>query len=136
MKFMLDTNICIYIIRRKPPEVLHRFNSTMISQIGISSITLSELLYGVSKSSRPEQNHAALAQFLAPLEIASYGDKAAQCYGPLRSRLEKEGTPIGPLDMMIAAHALSIACTLVTHNEKEFSRIPNLTIENWTESDD
>ena len=131
MKFMLDTNTCIYIIKRKPPDVIDRFIQTEISQIGISSITLSELLYGVSKSSKPEQNLMALTQFVAPLEILSCGDEAAQYYGDLRAQLEKQGTPIGSLDMLIAAHALSIACTLVTNNEKEFIRIPNLRIDNW-----
>ena len=131
MKFMLDTNTCIYIIKRKPPDVIRRFKRTEISQIGISSITLSELLYGVSKSSRPEQNQLALTQFIAPLEILSYGDEAAQYYGDLRAHLEKQGTPIGSLDMLIAAHALSIPCTLVTNNEKDFIRIPNLKIDNW-----
>jgi tRNA(fMet)-specific endonuclease VapC len=131
MKFMLDTNTCIYIIKKKPPDVIERFIQTEISQIGISSITLSELSYGVSKSSKPEQNQIALAQFIAPLEILPYGDDAAQYYGTLRTHLEKQGTPIGSLDMLIAAHALSADCTLVTNNEKEFIRIPNLKIENW-----
>ena len=131
MKFMLDTNTCIYIIKRKPPDVIEHFIQTEISQIGISSITLSELLYGVSKSSKPEQNQMALTQFVEPLEILSYGDEAAQYYGDLRAHLEKQGTPIGSLDMLIAAHALSTACILVTNNEKEFIRIPNLKIDNW-----
>jgi len=131
MKFMLDTNICIYIIKRKPLDVIERFNQTGISQIGISSISLSELLYGVSKSSKPEQNRIALMQFIAPLEILAYGDEASQYYGDLRAHLEKQGTPIGSLDMLIAAHALSIPCTLVTNNEKEFIRIPDLKIDNW-----
>jgi len=128
---MLDTNICIYIIKRKPAKVIERLKRTKISHIGISSITLSELLYGVSKSSRPEQNQVALTQFLAPLEILPYGDEAAQYYGYLRAHLEKHGTPIGSLDMLIAAHALSIDCTLITNNEKEFIRIPDLKIDNW-----
>jgi tRNA(fMet)-specific endonuclease VapC len=131
MEFMLDTNTCIYIIKRTPPDVIRRFKRTAISKIGISSITLSELLYGVSKSSRPEQNLMALTQFLAPLEILSYGDEAAQCYGSLRAHLEKQGTPLGSLDMLIAAHALSTNCTLITNNKREFSRIPNLKIDNW-----
>ena len=131
MKFMLDTNICIYIIKKKPPDVIERFIQTEISQIGISSITLSELSYGVSKSSKPGQNQIALAQFIAPLEILPYGDDAAQYYGALRTHLEIQGTPIGSLDMLIAAHALSANCTLVTNNEKEFIRIPKLEIENW-----
>ena len=131
MKFMLDTNTCIYVIKRNPPNVIKRFKQTEISQIGISSITLSELLYGVSKSSKPEQNKIALMQFVAPLEILPYDDEAAQYYGDLRTHLEKQGTPIGSLDMLIAAHALSIACTLITNNEKEFIRIPNIKIDNW-----
>jgi tRNA(fMet)-specific endonuclease VapC len=131
MKFMLDTNICIYIIKQKPSEVIERFKQTEISQIGISSITLSELFYGVSKSSRPKQNQIALMQFIAPLEIFPYGDEAAQYYGDIRAFLEKQGRPIGSLDMLIAAHALSIPCTLITNNEKEFLRIPNLKIDNW-----
>ena len=131
MEFMLDTNTCIYIIKRKPPDVIERFCQTEISKIGISSITLSELFYGVSKSSKPEQNQMALTQFVAPLEILPYDDEAAQYYGDLRAHLEKKGTPIGSLDMLIAAHALSIDCTLVTINEKEFIRTPNLKIDNW-----
>ena len=131
MKFMLDTNTCIYIIKRKPSEVIKRFKRTNISQIGISSITLSELSYGVSKSSKPEKNQLALAQFIAPLVILPYSDEAAQYYGELRAYLEKQGTPIESLDMLIAAHALSIDCTLVTNNEKEFIRIPNLKIDIW-----
>lgn len=131
MNYMLDTNICIYIIKRKPQAVLERFLRTKISQIGISSITLSELLYGVSKSSRPAQNQIALTQFTAPLEILPYDDHAAQFYGDLRAHLEKKGTPIGSLDMLIAAHALAVSCTLVTNNEKEFNRVANLKVANW-----
>jgi len=133
MKYMLDTNICIYIIKRKPHAVIERFLQTEISQIGISSITLSELLFGVSKSSKPDQNKIALAQFIAPLEILPYDDQAAQQYGDLRAHLEKQGNPIGSLDMLIGAHALSINSALVTNNEKEFIRIPNLKIDNWVE---
>jgi tRNA(fMet)-specific endonuclease VapC len=134
IKYMLDTNTCIYIIKNKPAKVVERFRQTDISQIGISSVTLSELLYGVSKSSKPEQNLIALAQFAAPLEIFPYDDGAAQYYGDLRAGLEKQGTPIGSLDMLIAAHAISLDSVLITNNEKEFARIPNLKIENWTAS--
>lgn len=130
---MLDTNICIYIIKKKPPHVIERFKQTELSEISISAITLSELLYGVSKSLNPAQNQIALAQFLSPLEILPYGDDAAQYYGGLRSYLEKQGTPIGALDMLIAAHALSASCTLITNNEREFTRIPELKIENWVQ---
>jgi tRNA(fMet)-specific endonuclease VapC len=131
IKFMLDTNICIYIIKKKPTDVIERFRRTRVSQVGISSITLSELEYGVAKSSKPDQNQFALAQFLAPLEILPYGDDAAQQYGGLRAFLENQGSPIGSLDMLIAAHALSIGCILITNNEKEFIRVPTLKIENW-----
>jgi tRNA(fMet)-specific endonuclease VapC len=128
---MLDTNICIYIIKKKPEQVLERLKNARISDIGISSITLSELAYGAEKSSRPYQNRIALAEFLAPLEILSYDDMAAQEYGKIRANLERSGTPIGPMDMLIAAHALSVNCTLVTKNEREFSRVASLKIENW-----
>ena len=131
MKYMLDTNICIYIIKKNPEGVIKRLRRTRISQVGISSITLSELEYGVAKSSRPDQNQFALTQFLAPLEILPYDDEAAQRYGRLRAFLEDQGTPIGSLDLLIAAHALSIGCILVTNNEKEFRRVPNLRIDNW-----
>jgi tRNA(fMet)-specific endonuclease VapC len=131
IQYMLDTDICIYIIKRKPAGVIKRLMKSQISQIGISSITLSELEYGVEKSSKQAQNQVALAQFVAPLEILSYGDEAALQYGRLRAFLEKQGTPIGSLDMLIAAHALSINSILVTNNEKEFGRVPNLKIDNW-----
>ena len=132
MEFMLDTNICIYIIKKKPLRVINRFKNTENSNIGISAITLSELLYGVSNSSQPAQNLVALAQFSAPMEILPYDDEAAHHYGNLRAYLEKKGKPIGSLDMLSAAHALSKSCTLITNNEKEFRRIPDLKIDNWT----
>jgi tRNA(fMet)-specific endonuclease VapC len=132
-QYMLDTNICIYIIKRKPANVVQRIRQCPIAQVTVSSITLSELEYGVAKSSRPEQNQIALAQFLAPMEIVPYGGEAAQHYGRLRAFLEKQGTLIGALDMLIAAHALSLGCLLVTKNEKEFRRVPDLKIDNWTQ---
>ncbi len=131
MTYMLDTHICIYIIKRKPPDVIKRFQKIPISYVGISSITFSELVYGAVKSSKPGRNQLALAQFAAPLDIFAYGDRAAHHYGSLRSYLEKKGTPIGSLDMLIAAHALSMDSILVTHNEREFGRVPKLKIENW-----
>jgi len=132
IRFMLDTNICIYIIKKKPEKVIHRLRKTPIADIGISTITLSELEYGVLKSALPERNKIALAEFLAPLAIMAYDDYAAQHYGRIRASLEKHGTPIGSLDMLIAAHALSLRCTLVTNNEAEFARLPELKIANWT----
>lgn len=131
MKYMLDTNICIYIIRRKPQNVIEHFQKLSISDIGISSITLSEMDYGVEKSQKKEQNRIALLQFVSPLEIASYDATAARHYGEIRSALQKKGQTIGALDMLIAAHARSLNATLVSNNENEFSRVPNLKIENW-----
>ena len=128
---MLDTNMCIYVIREKPGRVLRRFRRTDVLALCISSITLSELEYGVSKSSRPAENKMALAAFLAPLQVFPYDDMAAQEYGRLRAALEKQGIPIGSLDMLIAAHALSLDRTLITNNETEFSRIPQLRLQNW-----
>ncbi len=132
MKYMLDTNICIYVIKQKPQNVIRRFRQAKISEIGVSSITLSELEYGVMKSAKPEQNRMALAQFIAPIEIPAYDDAAAQHYGEIRADLERQGKPIGSLDMLIAAHALSLNSLLITNNETEFKRVSNLKIENWT----
>jgi tRNA(fMet)-specific endonuclease VapC len=129
--YMLDTNICIYIIKKKPDQVIERLRHTRVPDVGVSSITLSELEYGAAKSARPEQNKLAIVEFLAPLEILPYDDMAAQEYGKVRVYLEKQGTPIGSMDMLIAAHALSLNCILVTNNESEFRRIPALKIENW-----
>jgi tRNA(fMet)-specific endonuclease VapC len=130
--YMLDTNICIYIIKKKPDQVIERLRYTSISEVGVSSITLSELEYGAAKSSKPKQNKLAILEFLAPFEILPYDDRAAQEYGIVRSYLEKQGTPIGSMDMLIAAHALSLNSTLVADNETHFRRIPTLKIENWT----
>ena len=130
-EYLLDTDTCIFLIKKQPPPTLAKLQSLEITSVGISSITLSELEYGVAKSSKPEQNKLALAQFLAPLEILPYDDAAAACYGPMRAFLETQGTPIGPLDMLIAAHASALDCVLVTNNEREFSRLPDLAVENW-----
>jgi tRNA(fMet)-specific endonuclease VapC len=129
---MLDTNICIYIIREKPIKVLKKLRTFDLSDIVISAITHSELEYGVAKSGRRKENHGALIKFLAPLEIVPYDDKAAADYGQIRTHLEKKGTVIGAMDMLIGAHARSIPVTLVTHNQREFRRIPGLRVENWT----
>ena len=133
--YLLDTNICIYIIKRKPLEVFARFQMLSPGSIGISSITVAELVYGVNKSSFPEKNQDALQQFFLPLEILDFGNNAAIHYGNIRSKLEKNGTPIGPLDTLIGAHALSLNATLVTNNLKEFSRIEGLLTENWIAAD-
>jgi len=131
MRYLLDTNICIELIKRKPPQMLRRFQALTAGDIGISAITLAELRYGVAKSQAAERNAKALAEFLLPLEIADFDENAASAYGPVRAGLEKSGTPIGPLDTQIGAHALSLGATLVTSNTKEFQRIKGLRIENW-----
>ena len=128
---MLDTNICIYIIRKKPVKILERFRTLSPSDIVISSVTLAELEYGVAKSSSPLQNRTALNGFLAPLEIVSLDDRAASLYGEIRSYLERQGKVIGAMDLLIAAHARSLALILVTNNVREFKRIPELQVENW-----
>jgi len=131
MRFMLDTNICIYLIKKKPLQVINKLRMFSILDIGISSITLSELEYVVAKSSRPAQNRDALSNFLAPLEIIPYDDRAASHYGDIRAYLEKNGQPIGAMDMLLAAHARSLSITLVTNNTREFEKIPQLLLENW-----
>ena len=131
MNFLLDTNICIYIIKQKPPEVLQKFKVYNVGDIGISSISVAELEFGVYKSKFPERNQQALEQFLLPLTIVDFDAGAANMYGKTRAILDKQGTPIGSLDTLIAAHALSLQITLITNNVKEFSRVPNLKLENW-----
>lgn len=131
MKVLLDTNICIYLIKRCPPQVLRRFEAYKVGDIGISSITLAELQCGAAKSQRVEQNCAALAQFLAPLEIAAFDAEAACVYGEIRAALERSGMPISALDTLIAAHALRLDVTLATNNVNEFARVPGLRVENW-----
>ncbi len=132
MKFMLDTNTCIYLIKQKPPSVLKNLKEHSAGDIGISSITLAELHYGVEKSQHVHKNREALSEFILPLEIADFDEKASQTYGTVRSALEKEGKPIGSMDMLIGSHALSLSVTLVTNNTKEFKRIKNLKVVDWT----
>ncbi|MCD6486994.1 MAG: type II toxin-antitoxin system VapC family toxin [Syntrophobacterales bacterium] len=133
MKYLLDTNICIYIINEKPEKVLKRFEQYPVHEFGISSITHAELRYGVAKSKHKDTNQNALDEFLLPLTILPfYGERLVACYGEIRSLLESKGKTIGPLDMLIAAHALSLELTIISNNIKEFSRIPNLKYENWT----
>lgn len=132
MKYLLDTNICIYLIRQKPPKVLKHFNSHNIGDIGISSITLAELRYGISKSLHVEKNRQALDEFILPLEIADFNEKAAGEYGIIRAELEKTGKPIGSMDILIGAHALALCVTLVTNNTKEFKQIKSLNIVDWS----
>lgn len=131
MKVMLDTNICIYLIKQQPPTVIERFLSQPVGEIGISSITAAELAYGVSKSRYASKNRHALEQFLAPLEMAPFDQAAAWAYGRLRGQLEAKGALIGSMDMLIAAHALSLEVRLVSNNLREFRRVPGLRLENW-----
>lgn len=130
MKYLLDTDICIYIINARPKRVLDRFRSQTVGDLGISSITASELAFGVAKSGSAK-NRSALEGFMLPLEVAQYDLRAALIYGEIRAGLERRGAVIGALDMLIAAHALSLGATLVTNNDKEFRRVPALRCENW-----
>jgi tRNA(fMet)-specific endonuclease VapC len=127
---LLDTNICIYVINMRPPEVLARFREYRLGEIGVCSVVAAELAYGVTKS-RSARNRSALEMFLAPLEVLPFNEAAVWAYGDLRASLEREGQPIGALDTMIAAHALSVDAPLVTHNTREFARVPGLRLENW-----
>lgn len=131
MKLMLDTNICIYLINERPASVLQRFAAHPVGDIGVSAITLAELEYGVSKSSRPAKNREALDQFVSPLEVAPFDRPATTVYGRLRAALEKKGSPIGSLDLLIAAHAVSLDVRLITHNVREFGKVPGLRIDDW-----
>jgi len=132
MKYMIDTNICIYLIKKKPEKVLRHFKTHAIGDIGISSITLAELRYGVEKSQHVQKNREALYEFLLPLEIADFDDEAAASYGTVRVALEKAGTPVGSMDMLIGAHALSLGAILVTNNVREFKHIKGLNIADWS----
>ena len=132
MKFLLDTNICVFVIRRKSAAVVARLEQYAAEEIGISAVTLAKLRYGADKSERPAQNHAALDAFLVPLMTVDFDADAANFYGTVRAELERRGTPIGPLDTMIAAHAICLGIPLVTNNTAEFSRVPGLQVEDWT----
>lgn len=133
MTYMLDTNICIYSIKNKPEQVLRHLKQNLHTGLCISAITLAELEHGVEKSAYPERNTLALMQFLSILEVLPFGDLAAVEYGKLCAHLQKQGTPVGTMDMLIAAHALAEDLTLVTNNTREFIRIPGLRLENWAE---
>lgn len=131
MKYLIDTNICLYIMNKRPIDVIKRFKKVNTGEIGISTVTISELQYGVSKSQQRKKNQIRLDEFIAPLIILSYDNDTAKTYGDIRCNLEKTGQPIGPLDLLIAAHAMSQGLIIVTNNDKEFSRIKDLKVENW-----
>ena len=133
MRYMLDTNICIYAIKHKPEKVFQKLQEVDPADVCISSITYAELVHGVEKSAAIDKNRLALSLLLANIEILDFDVDAAECYGKIRANLEKKGTPIGPLDMMIAGHAMSLGYKVVTNNVKEFKRVSDLKVENWAE---
>ncbi len=130
LRYLLDTNICIYVIKRKPESLLVRFNENA-SHLAISAVTLAELLHGAEKSSQPQRTLSVVEDFCSRLDVLDYGAKAAQHYGQIRSALERRGTPIGVNDLHIAAHARSEGLTLVINNLREFERVEGLLYENW-----
>lgn len=131
MKYMLDTNICIYLIKNHPPILIEKFKKLSLGSVGISSITLAELSHGVEKSLHKEKNKHALEKFILPLEIFTFDKNAAYCYGHIRALLESSGKIIGSNDLLIASHALSLKATLITNNLREFERVPKLHVINW-----
>lgn len=130
IKYLLDTNICIYVIKNRPLEVLSKFNDSA-GRMAISSITLAELLHGCEKSQKVEHNTRQVEDFCSRLEVLEYGNSAAQHYGSIRANLEKSGQMIGVNDLHIAGHARSLGLTVVTYNEREFHRVKGLLVENW-----
>jgi tRNA(fMet)-specific endonuclease VapC len=134
VNYLLDTNICIYIINKKPATVLKRIEAKRPDQVAISTNTQAELEYGLARSRFPERNRAALLQFLFPFQLLDFDQLAAVQYGTIRSDLETKGRPIGAMDLLIAAQAVSRNLILVTNNEKEFGRVEGLNIENWVSS--
>jgi tRNA(fMet)-specific endonuclease VapC len=130
MRYLLDTDICIYVINARPAAVLQAFRLHEAAGLGISSVTAAELFYGVARTGS-QRNLQALRRFLAPLEIAAFDAAAAEVCGSLRAWLAGQGTPIGPYDTQIAAHAHALGVTLVSNNTREFARVPGLRVENW-----
>ncbi len=130
--YLLDTNICIYIIGKRSTALIDKFKTAKLEgKIGISAITYAELQYGIAKSMKKSENQIALAQFLIPLKTYEFNEKAGIIFGDIKASLEAMGKVIGPYDMLIAAHAMSLNATLITNNEAEFRRIDGLKVENW-----
>ena len=129
-QYMLDTNICIYVIKNYPPELRERFN-LLAEQLCMSSITLAELHDGAEKSARRLENLQAIAQFAARLEVLAFPEKAAAHFGQIRAEVERVGKPVGPLDMLIGAHARAEGLIVVTNNARAFGRLPEVRVENW-----
>lgn len=123
--------MCIDIIRKRNPAVLSRLEASKVGEVGISTITFAELTHGVEKSAKPDQNRLALYEFCTPLQVVPFNDMAALAYGRIRAQLERLGKLIGPMDLLIAAHALALDSVLVTGNLREFRRIPELELESW-----
>jgi len=130
LQYMLDTNTCIYVMKNHPAGLRERFNR-LAEQLCMSSITLGELRYGVEKSARPLENLQTLEHFAARLDVLSFSPKAARHYGQMRAELERAGTPVGPHDMLIGAHARAEGLIIVTNNIREFARMPGVRAENW-----
>jgi tRNA(fMet)-specific endonuclease VapC len=130
LTYMLDTNICIYVMKNYPPDLREKFN-VLAEQLCISSITLGELHYGAEKSARRADNLVAIEHFVARLDVLAFEAKAAAHYGQLRAELERAGTPCGPHDMQIGGHARSEGLIVVTNNIREFARMPGIRVENW-----
>lgn len=131
MKYMLNTNICIGLIRHKPQSLIERLTACDPGEVGVSVITVAELAHGAQKSNKVEENMSALEQFLLPLKVIDFDQRASATYGYVRAFLEREGKVIGSMDLLIGAHALSLNIVLITNNTGEFKRIPNLNIEDW-----
>jgi tRNA(fMet)-specific endonuclease VapC len=132
MIYLLDTNTCVFLIRKKSPVVLQNLTRHALTTIAISALTVAELQYGVEKSAAPRQNQAALDSFLLPFTLLPFDDGDAVVYGTIRSYLEVQGTPIGAIDTLLAAQALRAGLIVVTNNVREFERVPGLQIEDWT----
>ncbi len=133
MRYLLDTNTCIYIIKLSPEQMVGRFKRLRVGDVGVSAITVCELQFGVSNSSQPERNQRALTEFLGPLEVLDFPAGASAVYGEIRTHLQRAGKPIGSYDLLLAAHALHGNLTLVTNNVREFGRVPDLRTDNWLE---
>ena len=131
MKYLLDTNICIYIINKRPASVLDTIRSKHPDEISISSITIAELNYGAERSRNPHQNRIAILEFLIPFSLLDFDQRSASYYGKIRKTLESKGTPIDPMGLLLASQAAAYNLIFVTNNIKEFKRIDNLRLENW-----
>jgi tRNA(fMet)-specific endonuclease VapC len=131
VRWLLDTDTCIALIKGRSERAARRLRARTVGQVGISSITFGELAYGAARSARPEQNLSALQEFMLPLEVAAFDEAAGSTYGSVRAGLTAAGTSIGPLDTLIAAHALALDVVLVTHNTREFARVAGLRLDDW-----